>query len=701
MKAPDKSSKAAKRHFWDQAAIDLIRKIERRGRDEAQERAMRRWQTAVFAVLSFAVVGLATWSWIVEDAARSRIDERLILPSQDWRAVYAEGGFCSDSAPVGKECFAHPDNPTLWEAKDRRTDDSASAISPVHAENVKERRGKVYWIGTAISPLLLQKAGVDANWLVLGWVTGSYRVFVDGVELSAGQAVDNRLSLHLAIPKPRMLEDRPLMVAIRILHDAGAKFPDILARGKEHFATSGGMSGWERLRVFNTESKPLALSGLNAAVAALFLLLWRFSKQRREFFYMAAYAFIQAGIQLTLVDGVYNNIRPALDFTDIMLRVLEGGLGLLLALAFVRVRSHLIRNSGVSLMSLGLAMAAFAYATDLVHMANALVGILVVPMCYGTGAILCYATTRRLILDPPPQHVPHRVRRLEMIAVCFVVMASLYALQAIEIAGPNFVSAHRLLHAALIAVIIAVLLFDVAEQESIIDGLPIPRWHRQVPMPDQVFGAVTKADMKGSQAIKEQRGDNIYEQATYGWYRRIAEEVFRRGGEVTFDEGDCIIAVCEQTKDSANSVERLIEAHAAAFLALPDLAESLETPPLAYRAAIAEGVIKPRWKTMLGFKRPAFASTDVLVEVAALMESERDLEKIPHMTRVVLSQTLLWKIRPALRERMQLKAASLTDKRGNTRQVAVWELDRDRARAVLDRETAAGSPSDEQLPTAS
>lgn len=701
MKTPHALSKVAKRHFLDRAAIALIKKIERRGRDEAQERAMRRWQTAVFAVTIFAVVGLATRTWVVENDARSRIDENLILPSQNWRAIYADGGFCSDRSPVGQECFAHPDNPALWEAESRRTEDDSSVISQIHAQNVKERREKVYWIGTAISPSLLQKTGGDANWLVLGWVTGSYRVFIDGIEYSAGQAVDNRLSLHLAIPKPRLFEDRPLKVAIRILHDAGAKFPDILARGKEHFATSGGMSGWERLRVFNIESKPLALSGLNAAVAALFLLLWRFSKQRREFYYMASYAFIQAGIQLTLVDGIYKNMRPAIDFTDIALRVLEGGFGLLLALAFVRARSQLIKIVASFLMVLGLAVAGLAYATDRVDSANSLVGLLVVPACYGLAAILCWATARRLTLDPPPQRVPHRVRRLGMTAICFVIMGLLYEIQATEIAGPNFVSAYRLVHAVLIAVIIAVLLFDVAEQEAIIDGLPIPRWHRQVPMPDEVCGAVTKADMKGSQAIKEHRGDDIYEQATHGWYQLVAEEVFRRSGEVTFDEGDCIIAVSEQADEGPSPVERLIEAHAAAFLALPDLADSLKTPPLAYRAAIAEGVIKPRWKTMLGIKRPAFASTGVLVDVAALMESERDLEKMPHMTRVVLSQTLLWQIRPALRERMQLRLAKLTDKRGNTRQVAVWELDRERARAVLDCEAAAGSPSDDQLPSAS
>ena len=670
---------------FDNLLIQIAELIERKDREKILS---KRTPGLILLCLAAFLFTCALIAFNTEDNKRSHFIKELVLPADDWVVLYEDSPFCASDQTVAQTCLASPENPKLWSSPFRRKDKANPDTAHTHHKRVTARKGQSFWIGLAIKPEQMQLAKAKAsNWLILGWVTGSYRIFIDGIEVSRGSAPENRLTLHLPISLSRMSEPRPLYVAVAIDHDAGAKYPDILARGLERFATSGEMMAWERSNVTIAESKPALLFGVNLALAGFFGLMWWFSKLRKEFVYMSFFALLHAAIQLTLIDVVYKLVgRDLLYPLDIVTRGLEGGLGLLLALAFARSSSLIVRNTAVFIAILSGGLALLASLLDRVNAFNSITGIVWVPFAFVVASTICLATARRLEIKPRGQKVPHRSRRLLGAAAAYILMALLYFSQAQSILGPDLVYAHRILHGLIVIFLVALLLRDISEQESIVLSQPIPKWHRQTPLPDKVFAAVTKADMKGSTRIAEVLGDDAYENFTNVWYTILGEEVIRNHGEVTFDEGDCIIGAIEHSQLEGSPVEHMLLSHAAAFIQLQKVAKDFAVEAIAYRAAIADGVLKPRWKNMLGIKRPSFASTGVLVDVSALMDLERELAEAPDTSRILIADSLVnLAIRQDFRDIIGFTSRhTLRDKRGSERVFFVWELSVESAEGLLN-----------------
>jgi hypothetical protein len=139
--------------------------------------------------------------------------------------------------------------------------------------------------------------------------------------------------------------------------------------------------------------------------------------------------------------------------------------------------------------------------------------------------------------------------------------------------------------------------------------------------------------------------------------------------------------------DPLTAVEQMLMAHAATFLRMPEIHSQFGIGGLAWRASVTQGILKPRWKKMLGVRRPAFSGKNVLVEVSILMEGERLCDKSDDATRVLIHPDVLQRfVRTDIAAAIpwEYERLNILDKRGSQTEAMVWRLCDESVHQVLN-----------------
>ncbi|MEW6055009.1 MAG: hypothetical protein AB1540_00205 [Bdellovibrionota bacterium] len=604
-----------------------------------------------------------------------------VLEPKSWRFVIDDGplsqsnpSICQTEAFVNYECPVHPQNPKLWQSPLTRFDETYYK----HFRSFSQSR---FWIGASIEPQVVKQiSDAGANHLILGWIKGHYKLWIDGEFITEGSRED-REPIVLALPRGMFVETKPLQIALEVLPEKGAAFPDILARPlKEGFGVKAQARAYKSISSFWKKSRPFALFFMNLLFSFLFFLLWHSEREKQEYFYISSYALMSAVFQLRLTDLFLSAFDPNVNYSlDILLRFSEGSLGLFLGLAFARSRREFFQW-GISLCVILPSIVAFSLSDGpSKYRFNDFLDQWLVPVFYLLGAAACALQAVLLFsYRNKKQAVPVRMKRLIYFSIGLGGVALTYILQShhlVSFVHRMFLS--RFAHFGLVLFLGVIALFEYREQKKLLKKTPLSQYHQRPVLPEKLFGVILCVDIKRSELLfsrfaRQSNPARLMEACLSHLWSSAAE----KGAVILQTEGDQI----KLFFDSANCADPVEAALEATDLMMKRLGVlhgqfvaqnwiSVQCERIEFRAAISSGAIKPVWQEVGGTRLGAWAEVDEsrpFIENARLIEIERALNHDESIVLIPeeLAKQVAGSSKPKFRDRFLFRAQNHAAKHG-------------------------------------
>ncbi len=647
---------------------------------------------AIGALAALCVLLLPVFAQRIGDWSEAKPNV-LIAPGL-WHAHYGASPVpCGYRAGLDPGCVANSSNPVLWKSAQRRSDAG-------HSAHVQSRRGKEFWIGAVVPVSLLEAARQErANQLIIGWITATYRIWIDGELIATGVRGDAD-PITIALPFGRLLEKRPMNIAVQIYHTEGTIFPDFFNGGRvgEGFATATRAAAYKNFIGFRSKARPMALFVANLMIAGLFFLFWCSTQGKQEYFYVAMYAFISAVFQARSTDIVFMTLDIPVVYTlDVFLRFAEGTFGMFLGFAFARTRRGLFAYG----LPICLALPFLLFATTGDSTARfsqmGLVGTWFVPLAHAVGGAACLLQSYYLYITSKGTnkvsrrhragaYLPIRIQRLAIFGAGLVALAFLFWSQAYGITSPTSHAVwDRFGHFVIVIVLGTIVLTEYKEQALLVARTPVSEYHRRPVMPARITGAVLVADLKASELFFRIAGSNDAENLVAVWRSHFYNIIIKNQGTVLFKRGDEVMGFFDNDKcttpllaalkasDEMAGVSRFLEMEFRRRDLFP-----LDAKAIHFRAAIATGSIRPAWESVGSQREPAWEAagrTNLLLEANRLLEFERQVAVSDQETLLVMTEDtakLVIHSLPSVAEHFSHRARTLNDKHGNRYTVAVY-----------------------------
>ncbi|MBI3555122.1 MAG: hypothetical protein HY074_02515, partial [Deltaproteobacteria bacterium] len=302
----------------------------------------RRWYLFVAVVLtlllpftyalSHTMMGWLNLSAVVE------------LPHALWKVAY---GFpsttCGLNATSTPSCLANPDNSQLWQSRWHRGDQVA------HSNRLKENLSAEYWLGVEINADQQKTAYEhEANFLVLGNLRSTFRIWVDGLQIMHGTYRDNEPTA-VQLPLEWLARGKPMRIAINMVPEPGVggndtDVPDYLEEPPIlGLSTKAGTTGWREHQYFWLMARPMAFLVLNFILGWIFFGLWRVAPEKTEYFYIALFAITFALFQMRSLGLFYLALpRKFITTMGAIVAIFNSVVGMLVGFSFARFRRELM-----------------------------------------------------------------------------------------------------------------------------------------------------------------------------------------------------------------------------------------------------------------------------------------------------------------------------------------------------------------------
>lgn len=551
--------------------------------------------------------------------------------------------------------------------------------------------GHEFWVGAEVPVKFLEEAfSKQANYIVLGWVRSTHRIWIDDKLVISGDGSATE-PITIGIPIERLKEKRPLRIAIQIYFDILTRYPDFLYSGvlEEGFLSYRKAASHMGYRTFYDPMRPFSLFVANALLAAIFFVLWLPSKRKQEYFYMAVYIAIAALIQVRSMNAINLKISPeTANLIVICLRFYEGAFAMFLGFSFARVRSAVFKW-GIPLsllLPLFVTIALTSYhQRNLLH---SVVAIWVIPILCSLGVVACLIQAFHLHnIRVTGSYLPIRINRLLYFAIGLGGVAALYWVQGhVFTSTTKHVSWERYAHLGLVAFMASIVFRDYQERELLMEKTPVSEYHRRPVLPMKISGVILVADLKSSEAFYRHRAqNNNAENIVSIWRSHFYTSIVKNGGTVLHKKGDEIIGFFDQDKctnpgiNALKTVDEMVE--------LSRLLESdfrsrnlypTESRGFWFRAAIATGDVRPIWEEV-GGNREAYweeaGTTTPFVQSNRLLDMERQVPGSEISTLTIMTEELALKISsqyPHVLPLLVLRKQVFKDKHGNEYEVAVY-----------------------------
>ncbi|MBI3542638.1 MAG: hypothetical protein HY075_05120 [Deltaproteobacteria bacterium] len=614
----------------------------------------------VFAVLYAPVLGRHFALW-------SSFHPAVELGPGLWKAVYTNFSNCSSVPGEDQNCPADPENPMLWHSPYERDDAR-------HFGRVSARRYRDYWIGAEIPVGTLAEARVqNANQLLLGYIVGSYRIFLDGefvLGTRFGQRDTNPIILN--VPPAKLRGGKPLFVAIHVIYDTDVAAPDVLnaETGGEGFVTSSGANAYRNYMAFWDKARPFSLMLTYSVIAGLFFFFWISSPIKQEYFYMAMFALVAAFYQARKLDLFSTALgSQANNLIEYVIRSYVAAFGMFLGLAFSRTR-RLFFTIGLPL-ALGLPLVLFLGFPAARYELYQFNRLWFTPAAFLAGAAPCFLQGFHLRSQVAggSSYLPVRARRLVLFGLGLLSLAAYYFCVPRDLVAssmPMFLDG--LEHFVFMMLMGSIALREYHQQEFLVSKAPVSEYHRRPVLPERITGALLVADLKDSEALYRYRA--VHAQA------------------------NALKTVVEITM-----ISQAIEADYRRMQLLPP-----DSGGFFFRAALTLGDIRPVWENFAG-NREAYweeaGNTTPFVEASRLMDIERQVvvDSDTPCTQLVVREELTQLI---LRQERRLigmfvqRDQPYADKHGAEYRVAIFHPAKaETALTRLDRaKMPAGKPDD-------
>lgn len=593
------------------------------------------WFGSFALLLGISVPLGAIGALVIWQSVRAQRDSVVSVPitREGWRVLYrpaTETEMCTLIPPQSPKCLASPTQPTLWQSPFSRS-------APDHSDRVAGQRGSDFWLGAQIAPEDMKRAfKLAANHLVLGYLNATFDVWVDGARVVTGNYQTTHYPLVITLRPERMLEARPLSVAIRFTHDAGGEFPDGLAYfRREGLATFSEVQQYLRAESVEEHLRPTLFFGVYLILGLLFAGLWIGNPRKPECLFLALYALCQSFLQAFNTDFVNAYMTNwTWQRLNLIALVVEGAIAVFLGLAFARFRRQFFQWGVSGLLVISAVL--YLYIDEAkASMLNSYLAAKFIPASYLLGSLACILQASWLMERRKGRGIfPVRTRRLLLFGIGLSGIGIGYALnQVAPSVESDMLWWPRYTNFCLVFYLAAMVLKDYREQERILERSPVSPYHRRAVLPERLAGALVQIDLKRSEVLiregmaRGNAGEFINMALSHLW-----SAVAEAKGTVLQTEGDNLLAFFEEDTSSpalARAVETLnvIRQKLAGYS--DQLREQGVVQPeygnVRFRGALCFGEVKPLWHDINGQKFPgwvAAGSDNVFLELARLLELE-------------------------------------------------------------------------------
>lgn len=628
-------------------------------------------------------VGLIVWAYVSEIHSWG-VDAQPTIPvgRSEWRVLLREEN-ASEGCHRSKEnsrCVASSASGPLFQSK-------LSRMSPEAKEAIVRGTASTFWMGAEISPEKLHTAAVDgANQLVLGYILGSWELWIDGRFYSASTFAEGRMPIRVSIPMQRLHQKNPMRIAIKIVNEGNSVRPD-----KFNFQNiQSGLS-----TPANSERAMLAMTymrggqnhlflGVYSAFTFILLGFWMLTRKKMEYLALSLVAFI--GMLRSCLDVEFISSHFRLDqilHFRLALITLTAGSVVYLGAAFARLNRK----------SLLFSLAIFFCATLGYYSKSLSPAGLIQSINSGSNWLLggsflvaaLLAVSQFLALKASAASAPSRLRMSTL--AHFVILASgtgsWILLERHLVGGEYF----RYQIYALIALsyFTWLILKEYRLQERQLIANPVSKYHRSLQLPEKISGVVVCFDLKGSEKLFSASipgmapGEIVHLAISHIW--GAAQE---RGGVVLSTAGDSIQVFFEQG-DTTKAAIAAIEQASTRMNALTEQFRTLAPlPEIQFRAAISIGSIRPVWAEVGGEKKAEWRDATehlLFLEQARLLEAEKSLANLSDGSSIVCLAPNRPVLEPALGAPQA--ANSVVIKHDQKWEVCGWQLSRARPHLQL------------------
>jgi len=519
----------------------------------------------------------------------SHTPPRVALVKDNWRVSFTTlTSGCRMDKAVSPECAASPASDLLWKSDLQR--DSKDFVTHFNQSSQSS-----YWLGLRVPAEALNLAAqVSANSLILPKIHGEIDVWLDGVYQLRYHSKDQRLPLELRIPTSRLNNGVDLALALHVLPYPNYFNPESSSvAASEGFFTPLEADRSARYTVFFFLTRYLIATGLFLLLAAI---LWSVSFADRT---SPAYV---VGAQFALLIAL--NSLVSMDMSSRVLNVASyhSLYFLLLFWELIVVVRYTMVTLGVSrrlhfkqavlLLVASVAVTVLTPQAWLVAKGLSLVTSFLLPLVYA----LCAAAVGARVWGFRNTVAPisrERFNFLILTAAALGITALSYAAEAFHSSGFD-VSWSRWLNFATLYLLVRRFTRRQQAKVSLIETLPVSRFHRLAVLPEQVEGWILHLE------VLKFGSDHQVMNTVLSHLWSIVQ---LRGGEMIRTDRNAIVALFAHEDDGAET-GALVRALADMAKCLRDLEKRFQvilpegsfTASILFRAAVVRGATRPSWK---------------------------------------------------------------------------------------------------------
>lgn len=564
-----------------------------------------------------------------------------VIERSEWRAkVLSEKLDCEPKCPLS---FAHS---SFWKTSGALTETEIST-------KLKEGNALEVWLGLSLHRSRVWELRENSRtYLVLGWLKGSYSLWVNG-ELLQKISADEFGPQVFALPVSHFSRPGNLDLVIRLHPRPGAKnLVPFTASMKEGFADYRSAQAFRSFHRFTEGAKPIALFLVYFVLSGFFFLLWVASPRNREYVHLSAFAIVCSIPNLLFADIFSFRLSPATSMNlYLMIIFCKTISGMNLGFSFSRTRTSLVFWLTVSLLISGALLVAVAPQTVLSGLRKPLNQHLI-SLGYAIGAFSCFLQAMSLSLREK-QGFSFQFRKEKLLQFSFILFA-LAGMQFLQY-GSFFSSVEidifwDVPEVALAVFLGFIALSDYRTQYEMVEKTPLSVYHKRPSLPESVSGLLVMLDLKNSEQIFRSTLDGNTPFQMPAIISMIWSAIAESGGVVIKAEGDEVIAFFDDEKHP-NPLRSALEASDRCYLRLQQVAKENDASAnatICFRMGMAAGRIRPIWVGQGRDRLPAWTQTEdsmVFVDCARIMEAERELQKtLPeNSSLVVIANELLQK----------------------------------------------------------
>lgn len=240
-----------------------------------------------------------------------------------------------------------------------------------------EGNAHTVWAAITLSEETVKAAAkINANNFILGWLKGSYTIWVNGVEFARRK--DRFEPYVLSLPAELMSQNKKIEISIQLQPREGTlNILPFTIGSKSGFATAQTANSYLAIHDFLDKTKPLALLFFNLLGAIFFALLFNKYRDQEQFIYLAGFFALNAIFELPL------NYQ-----SSTIILIAKSAFAMNLGFLLARTKVDILKKTSLAYVLLGASFVFFASTQSVIASRFPLYQVNL-PFAYWIGGMAC------------------------------------------------------------------------------------------------------------------------------------------------------------------------------------------------------------------------------------------------------------------------------------------------------------------------